>query len=84
MVYFLNFNLLSVRILLYQSLCHHKDLYLACLDYIYMFKYNTTKNNAILIAYYRSLPQSKGFKLVNKLYYEKWLKTNYVYAAYIY
>jgi hypothetical protein len=50
------------------------DLYDACRDYIKIFYYDTTKNNAVLKAYFRSLPKSKSFKLLDKLYSEKWLK----------
>jgi hypothetical protein len=34
------------------------DLYDACRDYIKIFSYDTTKNNGILKAYFRKLPQS--------------------------
>jgi hypothetical protein len=46
-------------------------LYDACSDYIKIFSYDTTKNNTILKAYFRKLPKSKGFKLLDKLYSEK-------------
>jgi hypothetical protein len=36
-----------------------------------MFSYDTTKNNTILKAYFKKLPQSKGFKLLDELYSEK-------------
>jgi hypothetical protein len=41
------------------------DLYDACRDYIKIFSYDTTKNNAILKAYFRKLPQSKGCPIIN-------------------
>jgi hypothetical protein len=47
------------------------DLYDASFDYIKMFAYDTKDNNHILKAYFRSLPKSKGFKLLDKLYSEK-------------
>jgi hypothetical protein len=47
------------------------DLYDASFDYIKMFSYDTNKNNTILKANFRSLPKSKGFKLLDKLYSEK-------------
>jgi hypothetical protein len=43
----------------------------ASFDYIKMFSYDTLRNNAILKAYFRKLPKSKGFKLLDKLYSEK-------------
>jgi hypothetical protein len=46
-------------------------LYDACKDYIKIFAYDTKKNNAVLKAYFRRLPKSKGFKLLDKLYSEK-------------
>jgi hypothetical protein len=47
------------------------DLYDASNEFINMFAYDTLKNNGILKAYFRSLPKSKGFKLLDKLYSEK-------------
>ena len=48
-----------------------KDLYLACSEYIHQFSYNTIKNNTILKSFYRGLPMSRGFKLLDKLYSQK-------------
>jgi hypothetical protein len=47
------------------------DLYNACSGYIKMFSYDTTKNNAILKAYFKRLPQSEGYPMIKKLYSEK-------------
>jgi hypothetical protein len=47
------------------------DLYDACGDYIKMFAYDTKKNNAVLKAYFKKLPQSKNCPIINKLYSEK-------------
>ena len=49
----------------------NKDLYLACSEYIHQFSYNTIKNNPILKSFYRGLPMSRGFKLLDKLYSQK-------------
>jgi hypothetical protein len=47
------------------------DFYDACRDYIKIFAFDTTKNNGILKAYFKRLPQSKGCPIINKLYSEK-------------
>jgi hypothetical protein len=49
----------------------NKDSYNGCSDYIKMFSYDTTKNNAILKAYFKRLPQSKRYPVIKKLYSEK-------------
>ena len=48
-----------------------KDLYLACGEYINRYSRDTTKNNAVLKSFFRGLPKSRGFKLMNKLYSQK-------------
>ena len=48
-----------------------KDLYLAASEYTSQFSHDTTQNNTILKAYFRRLPGSRGFKLLNKLYSQK-------------
>ena len=45
----------------------NKDLYLACKE----FSYNTTINNTVLKSFYRGLPRSRGFRLLDKLYSQK-------------
>jgi hypothetical protein len=47
------------------------DLYDACGDYIRLFSFDKKKNNAILKAYFRKLPQSKNCPLISKLYSQK-------------
>ena len=49
----------------------NKDLYIACSEYIHQFSYDTTKNNHILKLFYRGLPRSRGFRLLDKLYSQK-------------
>ena len=49
----------------------NKDLYLASNEYTSQFSHDTTQNNTILKAFFRRLPKSRGFKLLNKLYREK-------------
>ena len=49
----------------------NKDIYLAAGEYMKQYSYGTTENNATLKAYFRSLPRSRGFKLLNKLYSQK-------------
>ena len=49
----------------------NKDLYLAASEYMKQYSYDTTENNAILKSYFRHLPKSRGFKLLNKLYSQK-------------
>ena len=48
-----------------------KDLYLACGEYIGRYSRDTGKNNAVLKSFFRGLPKSRGFKLLNKLYSQK-------------
>jgi hypothetical protein len=47
------------------------ELYEACSNYISMYSYDTTKNNTILKAYFKSLPQSEGCPIIKKLYSQK-------------
>jgi hypothetical protein len=61
----------AVGLLIYLQNHPDQDLYDACSDYIKIFSYDTTKNNSILKAYFRKVPQSKGCPLINKLYSEK-------------
>ena len=49
----------------------NKDIYLAAGEYMRQYSYDTTENNAILKSYFRHLPKSRGFKLLNKLYSQK-------------
>jgi hypothetical protein len=49
----------------------NEDLYDAFSDYVKMFSYDTKKNNTILKAYFRKLPQSKNCPLISKLYSQK-------------
>jgi hypothetical protein len=47
------------------------DVNYASFDYIKMFAFDTKNNNAILKAYFKKLPQSKGCPIINKLYSER-------------
>jgi hypothetical protein len=40
-------------------------------DYVKMFSFDTKRNNTILKAYFRKLPQLKNCPLINKLYSQK-------------
>ena len=46
------------------------DLYTASKKFIEMFDYDTAKINGILKTYFRNLPKSRGFKLLDRLYSE--------------
>jgi hypothetical protein len=61
----------AVGLLIYIQNHSNIELYDACNDYIKMFAFDTAKNNAILKAYFKKLPQSKGCPIINKLYSEK-------------
>ena len=49
----------------------NKDIFMAGNEFMSQFSYDTTKNNAILKSFYRGLPESRGFKLLGKLYSQK-------------
>jgi hypothetical protein len=61
----------TVGLLIYLQNHPDQDLYDACGDYIKMYAFDTKKNNAILKAYFRKLPQSKNCPLIDKLYSQK-------------
>jgi hypothetical protein len=61
----------AVGLLIHLQNNPNMDLYDASNEFIKMFAYDTKDNNRILKAYFRSLPKSKGFKLLDKLYSEK-------------
>jgi hypothetical protein len=48
-----------------------KDIFKSAVEYINQFSYDSKNNNAILKKFFRNLPQSKGFKLLSKLYSQK-------------
>jgi hypothetical protein len=54
-------------LLIYISHNPQKELYKVCGEYINQFSYDTSKNNA----YFRNILESRGFKIVNKLYRDK-------------
>ena len=61
----------SCGLLIYLHDNPRKDLYMACSEYIHQFSYDTTLNNTILKSFFRSVPKSRGYKLLNKLYSQK-------------
>jgi hypothetical protein len=57
--------------LLYLNRNKNKNIYDNASDFISKFSYDTEDNNTLLKKYFRNLPDSKGLKLLNKLYSEK-------------
>ena len=61
----------AIGLLIHLNRTKNKDIFKSAGEYINQFSYDTTKNNTILKAYFRNLPESKGFKLLSKLYSQK-------------
>jgi hypothetical protein len=61
----------AISTLLYLNRTKNKDIYKSASDFINIFSYDTKYNNTILKKYFRALPDSKGLKILSKLYSEK-------------
>ena len=61
----------ALGLLIHLNRTKKKDIFKSAGEYINQFSYDTTKNNKILQSYFRNLPESKGFKLLSKLYSQK-------------
>jgi hypothetical protein len=58
----------SIGLLIHINRTKNKDIYKSAREYINQYSYDSTKNNAILKTFFRNLPESKGLKLLSKLY----------------
>jgi len=61
----------AIGLLIHINRTKNKDIYKSAGEYINQFSYDSNKNNAILKNYFRNLPESKGLKLLSKLYSQK-------------
>ncbi len=61
----------AVGLLIHLNCTKKKDIFKSAGEYINQFSYDSKNNNAILKKFFRNLPQSKGFKLLSKLYSQK-------------
>jgi hypothetical protein len=61
----------AIGLLIHINRTKNKDIYKSAGEYINQFSYDSKKNNTILKNYFRNLPESKGLKLLSKLYSQK-------------
>ena len=61
----------AIGLLIHLNRTKKKDIIRSAGEYINQFSYDTINNNKILQTYFRNLPDSKGFKLLTKLYSQK-------------
>jgi hypothetical protein len=61
----------AVGLLIHLNNTKKKDIFKSAGEYINQFSYESKNNNAILKNFFRKLPESKGFKLLSKLYSQK-------------
>jgi hypothetical protein len=61
----------AIGLLVHINRTKNKDIYKSAGEYINQFSYDSNKNNTILKNVFRNLPESKGLKLLSKLYSQK-------------
>ena len=61
----------AIGLLIHINRTKNKDIYKSAGEYINQFSYDSSKNNTILKNFFRNLPESKGLKLLSKLYSQK-------------
>jgi hypothetical protein len=61
----------AIGLLIHINRTKNKDIFKSAGEYINQFSYDSTKNNTILKTFFRYLPESKGLKLLSKLYSQK-------------
>jgi hypothetical protein len=61
----------AVGLLIHLNNTKNKDIFKSAGQYINQFSYDSKNNNAILKIFFRNLPQSKGLKILSKLYSQK-------------
>jgi hypothetical protein len=61
----------AIGLLVHINITKNKDIYKSAGEYINQFSYDSTKNNAILKNFFRNIPESKGLKILYKLYSQK-------------
>jgi hypothetical protein len=61
----------AVGLLIHLNNTKNEDIFKSAGQYINQFSYDSKNNNAILKRFFRNLPQSKGLKILAKLYSQK-------------
>jgi hypothetical protein len=61
----------SIGLLIHINRTKNKDIFKSAGEYINQFSYDSNKNNAILKNFFRNVPESKGLKILSKLYSQK-------------
>ena len=61
----------AIGLLIHVNRTKNKDIYKSAGEYINQFSYDSNKNNTILKIFFRNLPESKGLKILSKLYSQK-------------
>jgi hypothetical protein len=61
----------ALGIIIHLDRSKKKHIFKSAGEYVNLFLYDTTKNNKKLKSYFRNLPDSKGLKLLSKLYCQK-------------
>jgi hypothetical protein len=61
----------AIGLLIHINCTKNKDIYKSAGEYVNQFSYDSNKNNTILKKFFRNLPESKGLKLLSKLYSQK-------------
>jgi hypothetical protein len=61
----------SIGLLIHLNRTKKTEIFKSAGQYINQFSYDSKNNNAILKNFFRNLPQSKGLKILSKLYSQK-------------
>jgi uncharacterized membrane protein len=61
----------AIGLLIHINRTKNKDIYKSAGEYINQFSYDSKDNNTILKKFFRNLPESKGLKILSKLYSQK-------------
>jgi uncharacterized membrane protein len=61
----------AIGLLIHINRTKNKDIFKSAGEYINQFSYDSNENNTILKTFFRNLPESKGLKLLSKLYSQR-------------
>jgi hypothetical protein len=61
----------SIGLLIHLNRTKNKDIFKSASIFINQFSYDSKNNNTILKNFFRNLPESKGLKILSKLYSQK-------------
>jgi hypothetical protein len=61
----------SIGLIIHLNRIKKTDIFKSAGEYINQFSYDSKNNNAILKRFFRNLPESRGLKILSKLYSQK-------------